>query len=181
VGVAGEGDEETAGAGQTPAGAGGADESPWPSYLNPSASPSRKVWLEMPSPDAVHAVFPRLTYMAQKGLLAVQHPGGYDAGSRSIWHTALPNPGESTVAYCRLLPASSWSPVSESAVNATHTVTVAPLACSTTRAAWCRPAASAHTGAAPRPVAVAVTVSGMHTAAAARILATRRISRTSCL
>ena len=168
---------DTLAGGHTPAGEAGGDVSLCPSYRNPSASPSAKVWLEMPRLDDVHPLPPRLTYSAQYGLLAVQHPGGYEAGSPSIWHTALPAPAKSTVAYSTWLMASTWSPVSEPAEKATHALTVVPLACSTTKATWCSPAASAQPGEAPPLlVAAAASVNGTHSAAAA---ATRRLARTA--
>jgi hypothetical protein len=78
------------GGGQTPEGDGGVELSLWPSYRKPSASPSPKVCDEMPRLDVCHPAPPRLTNIAQYGLLAVQHPGGYCWGSLSIWQTALP-------------------------------------------------------------------------------------------
>ena len=78
------------GGGHTPAGDGGVELSLCPSYRKPSASPSLNVCVEMPRLDVCHPAPPRLTNIAQYGLLAVQHPGGYCVGSLSIWQTALP-------------------------------------------------------------------------------------------
>jgi hypothetical protein len=53
------------GAGQTPAGDGGTDEELWPSYLKPSASPSRNVCEEMPRLEVTHDAPAWLTNIAQ--------------------------------------------------------------------------------------------------------------------
>jgi len=69
------------GTGQTPVGDGGVRDALCDSYRKPSASPSWKVWLETPRLDWLQPPLPRLTYIAQYGLLAVQHPEGYCCGS----------------------------------------------------------------------------------------------------
>jgi len=68
----------------------------------------------MPRLDVCHPAPPRLTNLAQYGLLAVQHPGGYCWGSLSIWQIPLPKLNccawySMPLCFIRSSPA-SWSP-----------------------------------------------------------------------